>query len=103
MLTKFIAPNKIEVGVKKEELELQDYRWEDNQKLLTKKKRNRHKTMRNFAAELKVNCRCNRAEVSSACVASSSLIKNFDRTLERSNAKLKLCFIRLMLKRLAAA
>ena len=32
-----------------------------------------------------------------------SLVKNFDRTLERSNAKLKLCFIRLMLKRLAAA
>ncbi len=31
-----------------------------------------------------------------------SLVKNFDRTLERSNAKLKLCFIRLMLKRLAA-
>jgi transposase len=30
-----------------------------------------------------------------------SLVKNFDRTLERSNAKLKLCFIRLMLKRLA--
>ena len=32
-----------------------------------------------------------------------SLVKNFDRTLKRSNAKLKLCFIRLMLKRLAAA
>ncbi len=32
-----------------------------------------------------------------------SLVKNFDHTLERSNAKLKLCFIRLMLKRLAAA
>jgi hypothetical protein len=32
-----------------------------------------------------------------------SLIKNFDRTLKRSNAKLKLCFIRLMLKRLAAS
>jgi Transposase DDE domain len=31
-----------------------------------------------------------------------SLVKNFDRTLERSNAKLKLCFIRLMLKRLSA-
>ena len=31
-----------------------------------------------------------------------SLVKNFDRTLERSDAKLKLCFIRLMLKRLAA-
>jgi transposase len=31
-----------------------------------------------------------------------SLVKNFDRTLERANAKLKLCFIRLMLKRLAA-
>ena len=31
-----------------------------------------------------------------------SLVKNFDRTLERSNAKLKLCFIRLMLKLLAA-
>jgi Transposase DDE domain len=31
-----------------------------------------------------------------------SLVKNFDRTLARSNAKLKLCFIRLMLKRLAA-
>jgi transposase len=31
-----------------------------------------------------------------------SLVKNFDRTLDRSNAKLKLCFIRLMLKRLAA-
>lgn len=32
-----------------------------------------------------------------------SLVKNFDRTLVRSNAKLKLCFIRLMLKRLAVA
>jgi Transposase DDE domain len=32
-----------------------------------------------------------------------SLVKNFDRTLTRSNAKLKLCFIRLMLKRLANA
>ena len=32
-----------------------------------------------------------------------SLVKNFDRTLEPSNAKLKLCFIRLMLKRLAAS
>lgn len=30
-----------------------------------------------------------------------SLIKNFDRTLVRANAKLQLCFIRLMLKRLA--
>ncbi|MEG4115772.1 transposase [Microcoleus sp. Pol12A6] len=32
-----------------------------------------------------------------------SLVKNFDRTLEAANAKLKLCFIRLMLKRLAAS
>lgn len=32
-----------------------------------------------------------------------SLIKNFDCTLARSNAKLKLCFIRLMLKRLASS
>jgi transposase len=32
-----------------------------------------------------------------------SLVKNFDRTLERSNAKLNLCFIRLMLKRLSVA
>ena len=32
-----------------------------------------------------------------------SLIKNFDRTLVRSNAKLKLCLIRLMLKRLASS
>ena len=31
-----------------------------------------------------------------------SLVKNFDRTLDRSNARLKLCFIRLMVKRLAA-
>ena len=31
-----------------------------------------------------------------------SLVKNFDRTLKRANAKLQLCFIRLMLKRLAA-
>ena len=30
-----------------------------------------------------------------------SLVKNFDQTLARSNAKLKLCFIRLMFKRLA--
>ena len=30
-----------------------------------------------------------------------SLVKNFDRTIERANAKLKLCFIRLMVKRLA--
>ena len=28
-----------------------------------------------------------------------SLVKNFDRTLKRSNAKLKLCFIRLMVKK----
>jgi hypothetical protein len=32
-----------------------------------------------------------------------SLVKNFERTLERANAKLKLCFIRLMMKRLAPA
>ena len=32
-----------------------------------------------------------------------SLVKNFDRTLDRSNAKLKLCFIRLMVKRLAGS
>ena len=32
-----------------------------------------------------------------------SLVKNFDRTLARSNAKLKLCFIRLLLKRLGTA
>lgn len=31
-----------------------------------------------------------------------SLVKNFDRTLANANARLKLCFIRLMLKRLAA-
>jgi hypothetical protein len=30
-----------------------------------------------------------------------SLVKNFDRTLANANARLKLCFIRLMLKRLA--
>ena len=30
-----------------------------------------------------------------------SLVKNFDRTLVNANARLKLCFIRLMLKRLA--
>jgi transposase len=32
-----------------------------------------------------------------------SLVKNFDRTLARANDKIKLCFIRLMLKRLAAS
>jgi hypothetical protein len=32
-----------------------------------------------------------------------SLVKNFDRTLANAEAKLNLCFIRLMLKRLAAA
>lgn len=32
-----------------------------------------------------------------------SLVKNFDRTLARANAKFKLCFIRLMLRRLAAS
>lgn len=32
-----------------------------------------------------------------------SLVKNFDRTLDNANARLKLCFIRLMLKRLAKA
>jgi transposase len=32
-----------------------------------------------------------------------SLIKNFNRTLASANAKLQLCFIRLMLKRLAAS
>ena len=31
-----------------------------------------------------------------------SLVKNFDRTLVNANARLKLCFVRLMLKRLAA-
>ena len=30
-----------------------------------------------------------------------SLVKNFERTLEHATAKLNLCFIRLMLKRLA--
>lgn len=32
-----------------------------------------------------------------------SLVKNFERKLDRANAKLKLTFIRLMLKRLAAS
>jgi hypothetical protein len=32
-----------------------------------------------------------------------SLTKNFNRTLASANAKLQLCFIRLMLKRLAAS
>jgi transposase len=32
-----------------------------------------------------------------------SLVKNFDRTLDNANARLKLCFVRLMLKRLAKA
>jgi hypothetical protein len=32
-----------------------------------------------------------------------SLVKNFDRTLANANARLKLCFIRLMLKRLTAS
>ena len=31
------------------------------------------------------------------------LVKNFERTLANANAKLNLCFIRLMLKRLAAS
>ncbi|OYQ62138.1 IS5/IS1182 family transposase, partial [Pseudanabaena sp. SR411] len=32
-----------------------------------------------------------------------SLVKNFDRTLDNANARIHLCFIRLMLKRLAKA
>lgn len=32
---------------------------------------------------------------------SKALVKNFERTLDNANAKLQLCFIRLMLKRLA--
>nr|WP_232435774.1 transposase [Rivularia sp. PCC 7116] len=32
-----------------------------------------------------------------------SLVKNFERTLEHSNAKVNLCFVRLMLKRLATS
>lgn len=32
-----------------------------------------------------------------------SLVENFDRTLKNANARLKLCFVRLMLKRLAAS
>ena len=32
-----------------------------------------------------------------------SLVKNFERTLDHATAKLNLCFIRLMLKRLARA
>ncbi|WP_293064949.1 MULTISPECIES: transposase [unclassified Moorena] len=32
-----------------------------------------------------------------------SLVKNFERTLEHANTKISLCFVRLMLKRLAAA
>ena len=32
-----------------------------------------------------------------------SLVKNFERILENANAKINLCFVRLMLKRLAAA
>ena len=31
-----------------------------------------------------------------------SLVKNFERTLENANTKISLCFVRLMLKRLAA-
>ncbi|MCE2975066.1 MAG: hypothetical protein LW851_01920 [Pseudanabaena sp. CoA8_M7] len=32
-----------------------------------------------------------------------SLIKNLDRTLDNANARILLCFIRLMLKRIAKA
>ncbi len=32
-----------------------------------------------------------------------SLVKNFERTLENATTKINLCFVRLMLKRLAAA
>jgi transposase len=32
-----------------------------------------------------------------------SLVKNFDRTLVNANARINLCFVRLMLKRLATA
>ncbi|NEP29443.1 MAG: transposase [Moorea sp. SIO3I6] len=32
-----------------------------------------------------------------------SLVKNFERTLEHANTKISLCFVRLMLKRLATA
>ncbi|MBW4553246.1 MAG: transposase [Aphanocapsa sp. GSE-SYN-MK-11-07L] len=32
----------------------------------------------------------------------NSLVKNFERTLEHANTKLKLCFIRLLLRRLTA-
>jgi hypothetical protein len=31
-----------------------------------------------------------------------SLVKNFERSLENANAKLKLCFIRLIIKQLAS-
>jgi transposase len=31
-----------------------------------------------------------------------SLVKNFERTLDNATAKVNLCFIRLMIKRLAA-
>ena len=34
---------------------------------------------------------------------SRCLVKNFERTLSNANAKLKLCFIRLILKRLATS
>jgi len=48
MLIKFIAPEKTEIGAEKEILESVDLLWEDLQRRLVKKKRNKPKMTRGF-------------------------------------------------------
>ena len=55
MWIKFIEQKITELGVKKEELELVDLRWEDHQKMLVKKKRNKPWKMREFVIVLRGN------------------------------------------------
>ncbi len=55
MSIKFTAIERIETGVKKEELELVDRHWVDPLKVSAKKQRNKHKKMNGFVILLRVN------------------------------------------------
>ena len=57
MSIRFIVREKIELSVKREELELVAYRWEDLRKILIIKLRSKRERMRGFAMLLKVNLR----------------------------------------------
>ena len=72
--------------------------WEMIETLLPKKKKRSPPTWTRLilidSQAVKNTCNMERCK---------SLVKNFERTLTNANAKIHLCFVRLMLKRLAIA